>query len=92
MPQMKMSIETTPERAAQFANALAEDDAFRQRLQDSPREALEEYGIKVPPGQVRDQVQLPPKEKFRKAIDEARGDEEAAWFFIAFISFAAFMA
>jgi|ERR671936_2779674 putative modified peptide len=69
--ELQLTMRMTPSQAREFADRLAEDDAFRERLTNDPQGALSEYGIEIGGALVPETVTLPEKEQvveLREAI------------------------
>lgn len=67
-----ITIESTDEQIAELFDRMAEDDAFRETLESSPRETLATFGIHYPPELIPDEISLPPKDEIRAALDDMR--------------------
>lgn len=68
----KITVSLSPNEAREFAEKLAEDEKFRDRLRADPRGVLAEWGIDWLDAWP-DQLDLPPRDEIRsmiKAVDE----------------------
>jgi hypothetical protein len=77
---LMMSVSLSRKDAREFLRRLAEDDAYRRRLQNSPQKALAEANIVVPKSSLPERVTLPTKQEIRshllqgeEAISRPRG-------------------
>lgn len=65
-----------PKALWEFCQKLAYDDSFRERLQNHPREVLNEYNLPVSDEYSFGAVTLPPKEEIAEAIQEVTAGRE----------------
>ena len=91
----EIRISTTPEEALDLLERLASDDAFRTRLERSPRKVLEEFHFYIPQDEMPERVELPPEEELRGLVEEMReavASKEPGqfWRFKLFTAFARF--
>jgi hypothetical protein len=69
MPDWTLNLSS--EQAADFLRSLAEDDAFRSRLQSAPEQAFAEKGIPAPPEAIEGPITLPPKDDLIRTFSAA---------------------
>lgn len=62
-------IDTTPERARDLLKMFAEDDDFRARFDENPREVFKEWDIEIDEHDLRERGPLPSKEEFATEIE-----------------------
>lgn len=69
------------DNARKLLERLAQDDAFRAKMESDPIPVLAEYGFKVDPSIAPGKVQLPSKEEIASNIDLLSKQLEAtsAW-------------
>lgn len=68
---VEVTIDISPEQAEALLGLLQDDDEFRSRLEQSPREVLGEYGIDVKAG-LPETVVLPPRHELAALVNQAR--------------------
>ena len=89
-----IQVRMTRAQARSFAEGLT-DDAFRRRLEESPRDVLKEHGIEMPAEFIPERVKLPDPSEIEAVLETIPGGyplrgEADAWFFypILFLVFA----
>jgi hypothetical protein len=90
---VRFRVDTSEDQLVDFARKLANDDNFRDRLQQDPEAVLGEFNIDVPRGQLdRGRgVELPSKREMQEAIRGSGQAEPEVGPFIAFVAFIAFI-
>lgn len=72
------------DNARKLLERLAQDDAFRARMESDPITALAEYGFKVDPSIAPAKVQLPSKEDILSNTELLSKQLEASYGFVIF--------
>lgn len=92
--ELRLRIDTGRDQAVEFVTRLANDDEFRERLQNDPRSVLWDYGVEVAPELIPEMVELPPKAEVQSFLEgyEGRGPimPSPQLFFPVFACFFAF--
>lgn len=70
MPEYRLRIDTTGDRALEFVTRLAQDDEFRALLESDPRRVLWDYGIEASDDLIPAEVSLPSKDDVQAIIDQ----------------------
>lgn len=71
MGELRLRIDTGRDQAVEFVSRLANDDGFRERLQNDPKAVLWDYGVEVPPELIPEEVELPSKESVQSFMADA---------------------
>ena len=72
---VRIDVALSQYQAQDLLRRVAEDDEFRERLQQQPRDALADYGINVSENVLPEVVKLPSKDESERVLDSVRGQD-----------------